>query len=63
MITEKRVTSHSRLRFIGLGYLGSCIARRLSAAGLPTVVHDREREGCVANRKDGLSYPGCEFGS
>ena len=63
MIIEKRVTSHTRLGFIGLGYLGSRIARRLVAAGFPMVVHDREREGCVANRKDGLSYPGCEFGS
>ena len=44
MITEKKVTSHSRLGFIGLGYLGSRIARRLVAAGFPMMVHDRERE-------------------
>ena len=44
MITEKKVTSHSRLGFIGLGYLGSRIARRLVAAGFPMVVHDRDRE-------------------
>jgi 3-hydroxyisobutyrate dehydrogenase-like beta-hydroxyacid dehydrogenase len=43
MIIE-RVTSHSRLGFIGLGYLGSRIARRLAAVGFPMVVHDRERE-------------------
>jgi 3-hydroxyisobutyrate dehydrogenase-like beta-hydroxyacid dehydrogenase len=57
MITEKRVTSHNRLGFIGLGYLGSRIARRLVTAGFPMVVHDRDREGCVANRKDGLRLP------
>jgi phosphoglycerate dehydrogenase-like enzyme len=28
MIIEKRVTSHSRLGFIGLGHLGSRVARR-----------------------------------
>lgn len=44
MIIEKKVTSHSRLGFIGLGYLGSRIARRLVAAGFPMVVHDRDRE-------------------
>jgi 3-hydroxyisobutyrate dehydrogenase-like beta-hydroxyacid dehydrogenase len=44
MIIEKRVTSHTRLGFIGLGYLGSRIARRLVAAGFPMVVHDREHE-------------------
>jgi 2-hydroxy-3-oxopropionate reductase len=32
------------LGFIGLGYLGSRIARRLVAAGFPIVVHDRDRE-------------------
>ena len=44
MIIDKTVTSHSRLGFIGLGYLGSRIARRLAAAGFPMVVHDRDRE-------------------
>ena len=44
MIIEKKVTSHSRLGFIGLGYLGSRIARRLVAAGFPMLVHDRDRE-------------------
>ena len=44
MIIEKKVTSHSRLGFIGLGYLGSRIARRLVAAGFPMVVYDRDRE-------------------
>jgi len=40
---DKKVASNTRLGFIGLGYLGSRIARRLVAAGLPMVVHDRDR--------------------
>jgi 3-hydroxyisobutyrate dehydrogenase len=44
MIMEKKVTSQTRLGFIGLGYLGSRIARRLVAAGFHMVVHDRDRE-------------------
>jgi 3-hydroxyisobutyrate dehydrogenase-like beta-hydroxyacid dehydrogenase len=44
MIIDKTVTSQSRLGFIGLGYLGSRVARRLDAAGFPMVVHDRDRE-------------------
>jgi 3-hydroxyisobutyrate dehydrogenase len=44
MLIEKKVTSHSRLGFIGLGYLGSRIARRLANAGFPMVVHDRDRD-------------------
>jgi 3-hydroxyisobutyrate dehydrogenase len=44
MIIDKTVTSRSRLGFIGLGYLGSRIARRLTAAGFPMVVHDHHRE-------------------
>jgi len=44
MIIENGVTSHSRLGFIGLGYLGSRIAERLVAAGFPMVVYDRDRE-------------------
>jgi 3-hydroxyisobutyrate dehydrogenase-like beta-hydroxyacid dehydrogenase len=34
------VTLRSRLGFIGLGYLGSRIARRLVTAGFPTIVYD-----------------------
>jgi 3-hydroxyisobutyrate dehydrogenase-like beta-hydroxyacid dehydrogenase len=37
---EKIITFRSRLGFIGLGYLGSRIARRLVAAGFPMVVYD-----------------------
>src|SRR5271163_750202 len=44
MLTDKNVTLRSRLGFIGLGYLGSRIARRLAAAGFPMVVYDRDRE-------------------
>jgi 3-hydroxyisobutyrate dehydrogenase-like beta-hydroxyacid dehydrogenase len=44
MTIEKTVTSQSRLGFIGLGYLGSRVARRLAAAGFPMVVYDRDRE-------------------
>jgi 3-hydroxyisobutyrate dehydrogenase len=44
MIIETKVTSQSRLGYIGLGYLGSRVARRLAAAGFPMVVHDRDRE-------------------
>jgi 3-hydroxyisobutyrate dehydrogenase len=44
MKVETRVTSQSRLGFIGLGYLGSRMARRLAAAGFPMLIHDRDRE-------------------
>ena len=44
MIIENKVTSQSRLGFIGLGYLGSRVARRLAAAGFPMVVYDRDAE-------------------
>jgi 3-hydroxyisobutyrate dehydrogenase-like beta-hydroxyacid dehydrogenase len=44
MTIDTTVTSQSRLGFIGLGYLGSRIARRLDAAGFPMVVYDRDRE-------------------
>jgi 3-hydroxyisobutyrate dehydrogenase-like beta-hydroxyacid dehydrogenase len=44
MTIETKVTSKSRLGFIGLGYLGSRVARRLAAAGFPMVVYDRDRE-------------------
>jgi 3-hydroxyisobutyrate dehydrogenase-like beta-hydroxyacid dehydrogenase len=44
MSLEEQITTQSRLGFIGLGYLGSRIARRLIAAGFPMVVHDRDLE-------------------
>jgi 3-hydroxyisobutyrate dehydrogenase len=43
MLPNEEITSRSRLGFIGLGQLGSRIARRLSAAGFPMVVYDRDR--------------------
>ena len=41
MLSNTRITSRTLLGFIGLGYLGSRIARRLAAAGFPLVVYDR----------------------
>jgi 3-hydroxyisobutyrate dehydrogenase-like beta-hydroxyacid dehydrogenase len=41
---DKKVTSHTRLGFIGLGNLGSRIASRLMTAGFPMTVYDRDRE-------------------
>jgi 3-hydroxyisobutyrate dehydrogenase-like beta-hydroxyacid dehydrogenase len=40
MSPHETITLRSRLGFIGLGYLGSRIARRLVAAGFPMVVYD-----------------------
>lgn len=40
MPTNEKITSHTRLGFIGLGHLGSPIARRLVAAGFPMLVYD-----------------------
>ena len=40
MLPQERITRRTRLGFIGLGYLGSRIARRLVSAGFPTVVYD-----------------------
>lgn len=42
MSEEKQITNRNKLGFIGLGYLGSRIARRLIAAGFPMVVYDRD---------------------
>jgi 3-hydroxyisobutyrate dehydrogenase-like beta-hydroxyacid dehydrogenase len=44
MMIENKITSQSRLGFIGIGYLGSRVARRLVAAGFSMAVHDRDRE-------------------
>jgi len=44
MLPNEKITSHTRLGFIGLGHLGSPIARRLVSAGFPMVVYDLERE-------------------
>ena len=42
MSANERITLRSRLGFIGLGYLGSRMARRLVAAGFPMIVYDRD---------------------
>jgi 3-hydroxyisobutyrate dehydrogenase len=43
MLANEKISVRSRLGFIGLGYLGSRIARRLLAAGFPLVVYNRDR--------------------
>ena len=48
MLPDEKITSGSRLGFIGLGHLGSPIARRLAAAGFPMVVYDRDRTKAAA---------------
>ena len=40
MLPDEKITFHSPLVFIGLGYLDSRIARRLVSAGFPMVVYD-----------------------
>lgn len=42
MLPKEQITLRSRLGFIGLGYLGSRIARRLVAAGFPMIAYDRD---------------------
>src|ERR1700709_2402901 len=42
MLADEKITLRSRLGFIGLGHLGSPIARRLLAAGFPMVVYDSD---------------------
>jgi 3-hydroxyisobutyrate dehydrogenase-like beta-hydroxyacid dehydrogenase len=43
MLANEKVTVHTRLGFIGLGYMGSRIARRLLTAGFPLLVYNRDR--------------------
>jgi 3-hydroxyisobutyrate dehydrogenase-like beta-hydroxyacid dehydrogenase len=40
MLANEKITSGTRLGFIGLGHLGAPIARRLVTAGFPMVVYD-----------------------
>jgi 3-hydroxyisobutyrate dehydrogenase-like beta-hydroxyacid dehydrogenase len=42
MPSSKNITTQTHLGFIGLGYLGSRIARRLATAGFPMTVYDRD---------------------
>ena len=48
MLPDEKITLRNRLGFIGLGYLGSRIARRLIAAGFPMVVYDLDRRKALA---------------
>src|SRR5579863_6747531 len=41
MSLNKTITLQTPLGFIGLGYLGSRIARRLATSGFPMIVYDR----------------------
>jgi 3-hydroxyisobutyrate dehydrogenase-like beta-hydroxyacid dehydrogenase len=43
MLRDEKITLRNRLGFIGLGYLGSRMAKRLAAAGFPMVVYDLDR--------------------
>jgi 3-hydroxyisobutyrate dehydrogenase-like beta-hydroxyacid dehydrogenase len=56
MLPDEKITLRSRLGFIGLGYLGSRIARRLVAAGFPMVVYDLD----YANARE-LAHAGAEI--
>jgi 3-hydroxyisobutyrate dehydrogenase-like beta-hydroxyacid dehydrogenase len=47
MLPNGKITLRTRLGFIGLGYLGSRIARRLATAGFPMVVYDLDRRKAV----------------
>jgi len=42
MTPSRKITKNHRLGFIGLGHLGSPMARRLLAAGFPMVVYNRD---------------------
>src|ERR1700730_10773260 len=47
MRPNEKITLRSRLGFIGLGHLGSRIARRLITAGFPMVVYDLDHRNAV----------------
>jgi len=42
MLPAEKTTIDNRLGFIGLGFLGSRIAKRILAAGFPMIVYDAE---------------------
>src|SRR5690349_8534255 len=48
------ITTQTRLGFLGLGYLGSRIVRRLAAAGFPMTVWDRNPERAAAFSESGV---------
>jgi len=58
MSPYEKITLQSRLGFIGLGYLGSRIARRLIAAGFPMVVCDLDRTKAVELAALGAEFAG-----
>ena len=47
MLPNEKITLRSRLGFIGLGHLGSRIARRLVTAGFPVVVYDLDHRNAM----------------
>jgi 3-hydroxyisobutyrate dehydrogenase len=55
MTPFKKITKNNRLGFIGLGHLGSPMARRLLSAGFPLVVYNRD-----SNKTEALSTLGAE---
>jgi 3-hydroxyisobutyrate dehydrogenase-like beta-hydroxyacid dehydrogenase len=55
MLPDETITLRSRLGFIGLGHLGSPIARRLVAAGFPVVVYDLDHRSAME-----LAHAGAE---
>jgi 3-hydroxyisobutyrate dehydrogenase-like beta-hydroxyacid dehydrogenase len=54
MPPDKTITTRTRLGFLGLGYLGSRIARRLAKAGFPLVVWDRDSKKAAQFSNDGV---------
>jgi 3-hydroxyisobutyrate dehydrogenase-like beta-hydroxyacid dehydrogenase len=61
MLPNGMITLRTRLGFIGLGYLGSRIARRLATAGFPMVVYDLDPKKAVelaALGAEVAQYPG-----
>jgi 3-hydroxyisobutyrate dehydrogenase len=55
MTPSKKITKNHRLGFIGLGHLGSPMARRLLSAGFPMVVYDLD-----SNKTKAFSSLGAE---
>ena len=47
MLQFEKISERHRLGFIGLGHMGSRIARRLLAAGFPMVVYNRESDKTI----------------
>jgi 3-hydroxyisobutyrate dehydrogenase-like beta-hydroxyacid dehydrogenase len=55
MSANEEITVRSRLGFIGLGYLGSRIARRLVSAGFPMVVYDLDHSKSLRFAESGAT--------